>query len=152
MSDEIDLIADAVAAELNTQLADWGYPSVVAQALDVPVFDAKELKGLHLSCVPMVTRHAEQVARNRIRFEHEVHVDVRKRIGNSKPSNRELKELTSRIAEHFSKQANRNLPGYAAAALVGVERSAVYQPETLIEKGIFATVVALTFRTLRAPQ
>lgn len=150
MAAEIDLIADAVAAALNTKLAAWGHPSVVAQKRDAPQWEVSELNGMHVTVVPLAPRQ-ERVARRRVRFEYDLSIDVRRRTKALPAYDRDVANLMQLVSEHFEKATNRRL-----SAVDGVECSKVeaggYAQELLNEKGIYATAAVVTFTVLRAPR
>lgn len=144
---EIDLIADAVCAELVGKMADWGLPEVVPQVTDTVIDKVQHLNGVHVSVVPIEHTPSIQARGNPplLRLEYSLNIDVRHATRNTTIPNRRLKRLTERVAEYWHA---RTPAAYTAACCIESASSA-FQPEKLVNEGIFATVTALTFLAVR---
>lgn len=136
-SDLVD-IADGVATALNAKLPDWGY-SANATRRNTPTYALEELADARFTVVP-ISRPVRLAGKGGLLdTQPRVDVDIRQRTGNEQATNDALSELSELVAEHF-------LGGVVGLArCLQAESSVVFQTDEMVEKGVFATVVSLTF-------
>lgn len=146
MASDIVTIADAVTAALNAKLPDWGY-SANAVRRNTPTYDLSELGTPRFTVVP-ISREVKLAGKggSLVMTAPRIDIDIRYHTGNDQTTNDQLTELSEQIAEHF-------LGGVAGlTACLSAESSVVFQDDKMIEQGVFAVAVSLTFSIGRTPR
>jgi hypothetical protein len=142
MASDLVNLAEDVKTELNTQLSGWGY-STPAVRKNTPTFSLEELGKVRVTVIPVVRAIAKQ-GRDLLETRQRVDIDIRYRTGNEQATNDSLSELSERIAEHFLGHDG------AFSTCIDAESSVVFQTEEMVDKGVFAAAVTLTFLVGRA--
>lgn len=136
-------VAQAVADELGS--GPFDPPLVVARSYR-PQFDLPELKTLRVTVVP---RSIVITGLGRSQNQTDVAVDIalQKKVsaGDTEALDR-LMGLVEQVATFFRL---RRLARYPDAIWVKTENSPIYSPEHLESKGVFTSVLTITFRVMK---
>ncbi len=143
MAADVVTIAKQVTAAVNAMLPELGFSGTTAVRKNKPKYSLEDLAKLCVTVSP-VMRTAEYLAKGGLLDTRpRVDVDIRQRTGDNQDREDALIELSEVIAERF-------LAGVEGVVnCLEVETSAVFQTDEMIEKGLFAVAVALTFSVAR---
>lgn len=136
-------VAQAVADELNVGPFD---PPLVAAREYRPTFDMAELKTLRVTVVP---RSLSLAGLARSLNQHDVAVDVAVQKKVDAGDTGELDTLMGLVEQIAGFFRLRRLEQYPAAVWAKTENSPIYSPEHLESKGVFMSVLTLTFRVMK---
>jgi len=146
MASDLVTLADSVTTALNTLLGELSY-SVTAVRRNKPRYKLEELATLKATVSP-ISRTAEIGGKggSLIMTKPRIDIDLRKHTGDDADAEDDLIELAEIIAERF-------LEGVAGlTGCMEADSSAVFPTDEMIEKGVFAAAIALTFDVGRAPR
>ena len=143
MPADIDVLADLVVTELNARLPGWGFAANAVRK-DAPLYSLEELKTQRVTVLPILRTTAAAGRGGLLETRPRIDIDIRLRTKNDGAANAVLKELSEIVAEHFLGGQVEGLSGCLES-----ESSVVFQTEKMIEQGVFAAAVALTFLVMR---
>lgn len=154
MAAELVELADAVVSDLNTQLSGWG-SSAVARREYAPSFIKEELGTEDVTVLMNETSHQFATRGGTLEVRPVLLIDVRRATNGSKANNDAVLLLVERIAErYFGRVFDSYASGVATtkAQCVEIASSPAFGTEDLNKLEIFASVVSLTFKVVRAPK
>lgn len=142
MASDLVTLADDVTEALNALLTELGYENN-AERKNKPRYSLEELANLRVTVSP-VSRPARIGGKGGLlSTQPRVDVDFRKRTDDDQDAEDNLIELAEIIAERF-------LGGIDdMTRCIEADSSAVFPTEDMIEKGVFAAAIALTFEVGR---
>jgi hypothetical protein len=132
-------VADAVVAALNA-----AEPQLNAQRFYRPVYELTELKTMRVSVVPRSIM-IESAGRSVNQHDIAVDVAVQRRCSDDAGLD-ELMGLVERLADVLRL---KRLPNLSDAMWIKTENSPIYSPEHLETKGVFTSVLTVTYRVVR---
>jgi len=147
MAADLVTLANSVTTALNSLLAELGYAQRAVRT-NRPRHKNEELQTLKITVYPM-GRPARINAKGGALVETQpiINIDFRQHVGENNQAREDvLIELAEVITERFLKGVT-GLTGVMEA-----DTSAVYPTDEMIEHGVFAAGIALTFSVGRAPR
>ena len=154
MSSALIDITEAVVAELNN-------PTAFSQAFTatrgyVPIFDLQDMASLHVTAVPgavvMAPASRPTDAGNvKTLDDYVVEVGIQKQIGVDIDLNTACDEMLRLVQEISDHMMTARLDAYENAMCNRIENSPAYSDEYLRTKRQFASLLKLSYRTLRRP-
>jgi hypothetical protein len=117
---------------------------IVPQRLYLPSFDLTDMTALQVSVVPAASSVAIASRRSQ-REDHQVHVAVQKKVDpTAVAAVDDLVQLVQEIDDYL-----RSAGPMAGATWIGTALEPLYHPEHLRDKGVFTSVLTLTYRLHR---
>ena len=146
MASDLVTLADSVTTALNALLVELGY-SITATRANKPRYKLEELATLKATVSPIARpSKVDGKGGELLSTQPRIDIDLRKHTGDDEEAEDDLIELAEIIAERFL-QGVAGLTGCMEA-----DSSAVFPTDEMIEKGVFAAAIALTFEVGRAPR
>lgn len=145
MASELVDIADAVVADLNANLSDWGFSGVTATRKYAPSFDLKST-AVAVTVTPRRTERSFSSTQSN-EYVHSIDVEVRQvlPIGGEDAACDALEDLTDRIADRCLGLSFSDPAGMCS----GVIQESVLDEDDVNQKSLFRSVVTLTVQTWR---
>lgn len=132
--------ADAVATELNTKLAGWGYASTTAVRKNTTKFVLEELADLRVTVLPIASAPIV-LSRTQLEWTLTIDIDVRKRTADDQEAEDEIAELAEFVVAHFlNPRPETQFPCMTVGPAVTVPS------EDLQDKALFAVAARFEFK------
>ena len=144
--------ADAVILLLNTRFGSDPEIRFTAQRVALVRFDASELDDLTVSVIPR-SSDSEYLTRGSLARELGVDVAVQKRLGQVVSPVTEIDYLTAAaetVREYLMSPAASTLSALGDVRLVSAKIDPLYYQEHLLEKGVFTSVIQLSYQYAEA--
>ena len=141
MAAKLTTVADAVVTLITSTVTGAG--GTVARSFD-PFFKLDESEALKVTVVPIGTARRRET-RKTFALDHTVQLGVQRRLTNSVAEDTVL-EFAETLAAYLE---DNELPANTGARLLTVEIVTSYDNDHLNQLGLFTSVIAAAYRTMR---